>query len=107
MEVKIGAVEGESVDRQTIIDIIKHEEELIKAEKKLKDKELKVQEQEQVQNFFWAELSTNLILKCLLISKIRYVMGENWYHFLNIWSNKICLKLMSQVKQHNRLTRVL
>jgi len=52
MEVKIGAVEGESVDRQTIIDIIKHEEELIKAEKKLKDKELKVQEQEQVQNFF-------------------------------------------------------
>ena len=34
MEVKIGAVEGESVDRQTIIDIIKHEEEQIKAEKK-------------------------------------------------------------------------
>lgn len=34
MEVKIGAVEGEAVDRQTIIDIIKHEEEQIKAEKK-------------------------------------------------------------------------
>ena len=41
MEVKIGAVEGESVDRQTIIDIIQHEEELIRAEKKRKEEELK------------------------------------------------------------------
>jgi len=37
MEVKIGAKEGESVDRQTIIDIIQHEEELIKAERKEKE----------------------------------------------------------------------
>ena len=34
MEIKIGAVEGEAVDRQTIIDIITHEEEQIAAEKK-------------------------------------------------------------------------
>ena len=33
MEVQIGAVEGEAVDRQTIIDIIKHEEEQIESEK--------------------------------------------------------------------------
>jgi len=41
MEVKIGATEGESVDPQTIIDIIKHEEELIKAEKQEKEEVLK------------------------------------------------------------------
>lgn len=45
MEVKIGAVEGESVDRQTIIDIIQHEEELIRAEKRSKEEELKLKEQ--------------------------------------------------------------
>lgn len=47
MEVKIGAIEGEAVDRQTIIDIIKHEEAQIAAEKaetkkrKAKEEELK------------------------------------------------------------------
>lgn len=41
MEVMIGAKEGESVDPQTIIDIIKHEEELIKLEKKEKEEVLK------------------------------------------------------------------
>jgi len=40
MELKIGAVEGETVDRQTIIDIIKHEEEQIKTEKMERDKEI-------------------------------------------------------------------
>jgi len=44
MEVKIGAVEGEAVDRQTIIDIIKHEEEQIQAEK-LRQKEVEAEEQ--------------------------------------------------------------
>jgi len=39
MELKIGAAEGESVDRQTHIDIIKHEEEEIKNEKLRKEKE--------------------------------------------------------------------
>jgi len=40
MELKIAAVEGEVVDRQTIIDIIKHEEEEIKVEKAKKDAEI-------------------------------------------------------------------
>jgi len=44
MEVKIGAVEGEAVDRQTIIDIIKHEEEQIQ-EEKLRQKEVEAEEQ--------------------------------------------------------------
>ena len=34
MEVKIGAVEREAVSRQTIIDIIEHEEQQIKVEQK-------------------------------------------------------------------------
>lgn len=44
MELKIGAVEGEAVDRQTIIDIIKHEEEQIKSEKIERDKEISEEE---------------------------------------------------------------
>lgn len=65
MEVKIGAKEGESVDRQTIIDIIQHEEELIKAERKEKEEILT----EKVNDY--------LLLNCFLKS----IFCSTLFHF--------------------------
>lgn len=54
MEVRIGALEGEEVDKRTRIDIITDEEEKIKAEKEAE----MIEEQEKEASIFYSGIHT-------------------------------------------------
>lgn len=63
MELKIGAVEGETVDRQTIIDILKHEEEQIKSENMEREKEMCEEEKRKQKELLEEKIVPNKLFK--------------------------------------------
>jgi len=63
MELKIGAVEGETVDRQTIIDILKHEEEQIKSENIEREKEMCEEEKRKQKELLEEKIVPNKLFK--------------------------------------------
>lgn len=113
MELKIGAVEGESVDLQTIIDIINHEEEQIKSEKIQREKDKaeddKVKLRDPLSSLMEEQISKEELLKVketLSLSekeKLDEIKAERAEYIEDVEELKLVKKGVAESKASSRL----